>query len=334
MFFSNRVKKAKVEISIFKQIEGLLNPEKSAVINIENISDNDESVKIVKKSRRTNKTVNDDQVTSAHSKNCVIKVYRGGSYDGYQVEQFSEALNEIFSSSVDKYTNTSVDFLSVSQVKQYKWTEKEFVDWLLASTVHFIIAHPHQGYGFGNWDKQGKTIKWDLTVLYRELERLSDHKGFPRLSKLRCPIFTQDKFEYLRVLQEKGMANPSLRIPVFSVNDNFLDFKDAIAEYEINTANHNIIKLYKTNIFTMLLFSFRFCAIHCTENSGWKVKTPYTCNSQPAPKQCGSVDEIIAAMVLRNWKQCNGEIPYFIVQESVQNTMVIILLLYIDYYRL
>lgn len=230
-----RLKKAKVEASILKKIKELeqLNITKSVILKVGNEESDDEDGKIPASKKNRNDNVPPPIITNSSPRPtnyCVIRVYRGGSYDGYQMEQFNDALKGIFQTHPE---SVSVEFLDIKQVKQNKFTEKQFVDWLLASTIHFIIAHPHQGYGFGCWNAQGKSIDWDISVLYKELDRLRDHKGFPRLNKLKCPIFTQDKFEYLRILLDNKMANPSLRIPVYSIDDTFVDYIDALEEYKL-----------------------------------------------------------------------------------------------------
>jgi hypothetical protein len=74
------------------------------------------------------------------------------------------------------------------------------VDWLLDCHIHMIVAHPHQG---------SETFKWNVCTLYKEIERLYGHIGFPSREQLMCSVFTQNKFNYLYPLRKFKMTNPS-----------------------------------------------------------------------------------------------------------------------------
>jgi hypothetical protein len=65
------------------------------------------------------------------------------------------------------------------------WQPSDLVNWLLSSHVHFILTHPHQGL---------EGLRWNIDLLYREMQRLEFHPGFPSGTQLKCPIFTQNKF--------------------------------------------------------------------------------------------------------------------------------------------
>lgn len=43
-------------------------------------------------------------------------------------------------------------------------------------------------------------IDWPIVEIYSGLQLLKYHEGLPKLEKLRCPIFTQDKYNYLSIL--------------------------------------------------------------------------------------------------------------------------------------
>jgi hypothetical protein len=85
-------------------------------------------------------------------------------------------------------------------IKIAKWTEVDFVNWLLSGDIHLIICHPHQGC----------CNSWCAESLYLELDRLKDHNGFPSGKHLQCPIFSQNKIEYLHATWR--MTNPTLKI--------------------------------------------------------------------------------------------------------------------------
>ena len=86
-------------------------------------------------------------------------------------------------------------------VGKENWSEVSLVNWLLDADIYLICCHPHQGTsGFG----------WDVTTLYQNLDRLCGHMGFPLESQLLCPIFPQDKYNYIDALGSR--ANPTLRL--------------------------------------------------------------------------------------------------------------------------
>lgn len=63
------------------------------------------------------------------------------------------------------------------------------MDWFLAVDAHIFLGHPHQGIIFH--------LKWRADILAAELLRLYEHQGFPTGEGLKCPIFLQNKFQYL-----------------------------------------------------------------------------------------------------------------------------------------
>ena len=98
--------------------------------------------------------------------------------------------------------------LNCSEVNKYKLTEMDIVNWLLQGDIHFIISHIHQGIVNINMDK-----------LYTSIKKLHDHPGFPSGDNLQCPVFTQDKYQYLSVLMSKGLCNPTLKVDFLPIMD-------------------------------------------------------------------------------------------------------------------
>ena len=47
-----------------------------------------------------------------------------------------------------------------------------------------------------------------MDALVSEIQRLKYHRGFPYGNHLKCPVFLQDKYEYLAILQKHNMCNP------------------------------------------------------------------------------------------------------------------------------
>ena len=86
-----------------------------------------------------------------------------------------------------------------------RWNPNQLMNWLLSSNVHFITAHAHQGL-------RSHGISWDMEDYLQQLQRLKFHVGFPSGEQLSCPVFTQNKFQYLRHLGD--MANNTFILPL------------------------------------------------------------------------------------------------------------------------
>lgn len=137
------------------------------------------------------------------SHSILIRVFAGGSMSN-QPDPFDCAFKSF------GYTNVSVEYKFVEDVKADEWFHPgKMVDWLLRSHIHFIIAHPHQG--FVNHDVQDYCL-WNISELKRELQRLKLPRGFPTGDDLDCPIFTQDKYVYHRAVPD--LTLPTMRIPL------------------------------------------------------------------------------------------------------------------------
>ena len=111
----------------------------------------------------------------------------------------------------------NIFYISVKGIKEKRWTAKQFVDWLLESHVHFILYRVHQGIS---------QLGWDMKILEDELQRLKYHTGFPNGSQLLCPVFLQDKFQYIRAVPH--IVNPTMKVQLDS------NFKYSYAEPEFN----------------------------------------------------------------------------------------------------
>ena len=48
----------------------------------------------------------------------------------------------------------------------------------------------------------------------RELQRLHAHRGFPLGNQLKCPIFTQDKFDYIRRIPSNSNNTIKVLLPL------------------------------------------------------------------------------------------------------------------------
>ena len=114
--------------------------------------------------------------------------------------------------------NISVTYMSVATLRKLKWTPEQLINWLSTSDIHFVVTHFHQGL-----DNFGRSIE----ELYCGLKQLINHRGFPNLKQLKCPIFTQDKLNYLRALP-KEITLPT--IPIYLLPDMDMDATRALVE--------------------------------------------------------------------------------------------------------
>lgn len=143
----------------------------------------------------------------------VLRVYQGGR-NAYQVYSICEAMSELKL----KYNNLTVETLITDDMKAMRFTEEDFVNWLLDSDIHLIHTHIHQGIDM---------LNFDMNELKKQLRRLSHHPGFPNGIYLTCPVFTQDKYNYLKILMENGSCNPTLKID-FNRSHNYDDIFETI----------------------------------------------------------------------------------------------------------
>jgi hypothetical protein len=81
----------------------------------------------------------------------------------------------------------SILYCNIKMFKDYLWTPKDLIDWLLNSDVHFIITHIHQGL---------EQLSWDMVELYNEVQRLRYHNGYPNRIHSRCPILLTSDISY------------------------------------------------------------------------------------------------------------------------------------------
>ena len=109
-----------------------------------------------------------------------------------------------------------IEYITVTDVKDnFDGCCRRLVDHMLQKDVHVFISHPHQGTSHYSEEQMG----WEMDTLEAELWRLHDHPGFPSGDSLRCPIFLQNKYEYLRPLQHLRCVNQTLNIPLKEDDD-------------------------------------------------------------------------------------------------------------------
>jgi len=127
----------------------------------------------------------------------LVRIYMG-SFLNSQWLRFSVSLP-----SIAAMYNLQVEILSIQDVNKRRMSESDFVNYFLAADIHFILGHAHQGASI-------RALGWNMDVLKENLQRLKFHNGFPSGLEVQCPVFLQDKFEYLTGLRD--YANPTLRI--------------------------------------------------------------------------------------------------------------------------
>jgi hypothetical protein len=154
--------------------------------------------------------------------NIKIHVYCSG-VSSYPNFSFNSALQKVVSQWSAK-CSIFAETMTILNLRESGWTETQFVNWLLDCDIHFIVAHPHQGT---------ETFQWSVCRLYRELNRLVKHIGFPSGKQLLCPIFTQNKFGYLGPLRGQKATNPTLKIFLRKeVDEYYLEWKTYLRFYK------------------------------------------------------------------------------------------------------
>ena len=134
----------------------------------------------------------------------IIRVFGGGDFS-MQTQQLSYALSSLGLNQ----TLYKLEIMTCDMVNMNHFSMEEVIDWLLESHIHFVSAHMHQGISLENLTSQGKS--WDLQFYHQQMNRLKYHHGFPTGSFLDCPVFLQDKYEYLRHLNNGEYCNPTFK---------------------------------------------------------------------------------------------------------------------------
>jgi len=153
---------------------------------------------------------------SDRQKAFIIGVFTGG-LRGVQVDQFQQALNLVIQE-FELYYNPgklqiSVFYISAKDIAKSRMSPTQLIDRLLDSDVHFILSHIHQSL-------LNRNIGWRIDDLLGNLERLKYHKGFPYGEQLSCPVFTQDKYQYISKIA--GYSIPTMKLPILTTYpDNF-----------------------------------------------------------------------------------------------------------------
>ena len=145
----------------------------------------------------------------------VFRVF-SGAIDSTQAGPFKSAMqayNRSMSKSSDRKT-IIVEEIDTKQLCGLKWQPHQFCNYLLHSHCYFILAHPHQSLLLHR-------LLWYMPEALAEYNRLKYHNGFPSGEQLRCPVFTQDKIEYIKRLGD--LALPTLTVPLVEEGTSYTD---------------------------------------------------------------------------------------------------------------
>jgi len=202
----------------------------------------------------------------------LIHVFGGGE-GGWQIGPFAAACRETYFA--EYVGDLRFEVMYVSDIKKCNWSPDQFVDWLLEADCHIIITHLHQGIP-----------QWNIKDILQAMRRLCGHQGFPTGHRLFCPVFTQNKLKYLRLL-------PSfMHTPTFSIR---------LSESPGNSVWNRLDTFLDSE----------------NEGAGWIVKFPFVTNREGI--QFCKTKKRVAQMVSSAAIKYTNRIPYCMVQPCLLN---------------
>jgi len=126
-------------------------------------------------------------------KKLLVRAFLGGEIS-VQREAFHIAIWSFYGVIQRKYgISIVVETMSTKTLAEKRLSPTQLMDWLLEAHVHFITAHAHQGL-------RSHALEWCMQDYVKQLQRLQFHVGFPSGDQVSCPVFTQDKYQYIRYL--------------------------------------------------------------------------------------------------------------------------------------
>ena len=138
-------------------------------------------------------------------KDIIIRVL-GGSFNNKQSNAFQCGLEEVQRDVQLKFGLVlNIEIMTNNVAKTTFGDSNELFVWLLNSDIHFILCHPHQGL----------VHKWKPNDIYKNITLLKNHFGFPFRSQLLCPVFTQNKYDYIYAV--KDICIPTVIVSICSV---------------------------------------------------------------------------------------------------------------------
>jgi len=224
----------------------------------------------------------------------IVRTYDGNDImSSFQSRALEGAIkrHNYFRAYIEKGVEVVFERMTNLDVKnKYKFDKlSQVFDWLLESSskthvyVYLLLCHIHQG--FMHW----RASMEDLKAQYK---RLAAHgHGLPREGQVNCPVFTQDKFDYLKVTPE--FVNPTLKVPVSE--------SLSVSEWS------QVESFYK---------------FHCYRPSGCVVKAPFTTNKTwlKYPKKIkrdNSSTPSVEGSLQKAYEELGGSIPYVMMQPCI-----------------
>ena len=184
-----------------------------------------------------------------------------------------------------------IEYISLEDTKS--WDSKRLLTWLSDSDIHYLIAHPHQGYE--------SRRNFDCMSYLQDLSILQHHIGWPSAENLFCPIFTQDKFAYINSIPL--ICNPTLVI-IIQRNVRFSEEQS------------NVVHFSQTSAVSATVLQFTESHSY---NDGWVIKLPFVTHSLGIKftKDRSKIPSIIEYMV----SKYASFVPYVMVQPCVPNRL-------------
>lgn len=134
----------------------------------------------------------------------LIRVFIGGK-KAAQAEVLEHAIIKVVNKYKEYYgLNVKVEKFTNDDVRnKLKWSINNLIDALLESDIHIVSTHVHQG-------NVSKDDSWNMINILSNMDRLEYHLGIPMGKHIRCPVFTQDKMELYRYLDD--LSVPTIKI--------------------------------------------------------------------------------------------------------------------------
>ena len=142
-------------------------------------------------------------------KTITIHVWSGAEFEssttGGQRFWFQEGLKKVTFEYQDLLF--VVEYRSNKGIRENGYSIEDMFEWLWNCDIHYILTHVHQGITLHR-----DFPDWNIPSIINNLNNLELHTGFPSGVLIKCPVFQQDKFKYVDVFMQKGLALPTLKI--------------------------------------------------------------------------------------------------------------------------
>ena len=183
------------------------------------------------------------------------------------------------------------------------WGPKQTISWLREADIYVILCHSHQGL---------KNPRWDCSELMLSMRPLEYRLGFPSAENLRCPMFSQNKWNSLSCLKDR--INFTLPIAMGNL-ENYMSHLDKLVvdSKDIFLKEKGIdVEEYADNVITYLESVF-------DNTNGWVLKFPFKTNGKEM-SFCSNSQQLKTAIIRNYFYQETGEIiPYGLLQPRLLN---------------